>query len=143
MGQQLFFDRLDADLQREFGLSLTEYEVLVRLSEREGRQMRMAQLADAMAHSRSRVTHTVKRLEEAGLVARCKAVDDGRGIVCQMTDQGYAMLETMAPTHVGSVRDNLVDLITDEEMETLGRVWDKVADNLVAGHPEAEMRPSP
>ena len=141
MGQQLFFDRLDDDLQREFGISLTEYEVLVRLSEREGRQMRMAQLADAMAHSRSRVTHTVKRLENAGLVARCKAADDGRGIVCQLTETGYSMLETMAPTHVCSVRDNLVDLITDDEMETLGRVWDKVADNLVAAHPEAEMRP--
>ena len=37
MGQQLFFDRLDDDLQRQFGISLTEYEVLVRLSEREGR----------------------------------------------------------------------------------------------------------
>ena len=52
-----------------FGVSLTEYEILVRLSEREGRQMRMAQLADALAHSRSRVTHTVGRLEKAGLVA--------------------------------------------------------------------------
>ena len=141
MGQQLFFDRLDDDLQREFGISLTEYEVLVRLSEREGRRMRMAQLADAMAHSRSRVTHTVKRLEAAGLVARCKAADDGRGIVCQLTDKGFSLLETMAPTHVCGVRDNLVDLITDEEMETLGRVWNKVADNLVAAHPEAELRP--
>ena len=51
-------------------LSLTEYEILVRLSERDGRQMRMAQLADALAHSRSRVTHTVARMERAGLVKR-------------------------------------------------------------------------
>ena len=51
-----------------FDLSLTEYEILVRLSERPERQMRMAQLADALAHSRSRVTHTVARMEKAGLV---------------------------------------------------------------------------
>ena len=69
MGMTLLLDRLDADLRRHFDVSLTEYEILVRLSERPGRQMRMAQLADAMAHSRSRVTHTVARMEKAGLVA--------------------------------------------------------------------------
>ena len=70
VGITLLLDRLDADLQRSFDLSLTEYEILVRLSERPERQMRMAQLADALAHSRSRVTHTVTRMEKAGLVAR-------------------------------------------------------------------------
>ena len=67
----LLFDRLDDDLRRQHDLSLAEYEILVRLSEREGGQLRMAQLADALAHSRSRVTHTVKRMEDGGLVERC------------------------------------------------------------------------
>src|SRR5262245_26513579 len=58
MGMTLLRDRLDADLRRLFDLSLAEYEVLVRLSENDG-QLRMAQLADAMAHSRSRITHTI------------------------------------------------------------------------------------
>ena len=62
-------DRLDDDLRRACDLSLTEYEILVRLSESEGRRMRMAQLADALAHSRSRITHTITRMEDAGLVA--------------------------------------------------------------------------
>ena len=87
MGTTLLFDRLDNDLSRELGISLAEYEILVRLSEREGRRMRMAQLADAMAHSRSRVTHTVGRLEKADLVERIKSPEDGRGVVCAMTDQ--------------------------------------------------------
>ncbi len=69
MGITLLLDRLDADLRRGFDISLAEYEILVRLSERPQRQLRMAQLADAMAHSRSRVTHTVKRMELAGLVS--------------------------------------------------------------------------
>ena len=46
---------------------MTEYEILVRLSETPDHQLRMAQLAESLAHSRSRVTHTVKRLEDAGL----------------------------------------------------------------------------
>ena len=62
LGTTLLFDRLDDDLRRHRNISLAEYEILVRLSERDG-QMRMAQLADAMAHSRSRITHTIKRME--------------------------------------------------------------------------------
>ena len=88
MGMTLLIDRLDDDLRRSFGLSLTEYEILVRLSEADDRRMRMAQLADALAHSRSRVTHTVARMEKAGLVARSATPEDGRGIVVRDDRQG-------------------------------------------------------
>jgi DNA-binding MarR family transcriptional regulator len=140
MGMTLLLDRLDADLRRNFDVSLAEYEILVRLSERPGRRLRMAQLADAMAHSRSRVTHTVKRMELAGHVARTTSEEDGRGVVCAMTDQGYQLLERMAPTHVNGVRDYLVDLATEADFEALGRVMNSVADKLVVTHPESEIR---
>lgn len=140
LGMTLLMDRLDHDLQRMFGVSMAEYEILVRLSEREGRQMRMAQLADAMAHSRSRVTHTVGRLEKSGLVFRNKSPEDGRGVVCHLTDKGFELLERMAPYHVNGVRDNLVDLVKPDDFEALGRVMNAVADHLVAGHPEMEIR---
>jgi DNA-binding MarR family transcriptional regulator len=140
MGMTLLLDRLDADLRRNFDVSLAEYEILVRLSERPGRQLRMAQLADAMAHSRSRVTHTVKRMEAALLVARGSSAEDGRGVVCAMTDKGFELLEQMAPTHVNGVRDYLVDLATADDMAALGRVMNTVADKLVVTHPESEIR---
>jgi len=140
MGMTLLTDRLDADLRRNFDISLAEYEILVRLSERPSRQLRMAQLADAMAHSRSRVTHTVKRMELAGWVERTTSKEDGRGVVCAMTDEGYELLEAMAPTHVNGVRDYLVDLASDEDLEALGRVMNAVADKLVVAHPESEIR---
>ncbi len=140
MGMTLLTDRLDADLRRNFDISLAEYEVLVRLSERPDRQLRMAQLADAMAHSRSRVTHTVKRMEAAGLVERRESEEDGRGVVCAMTDQGFELLRSMAPTHVNGVRDYLVDLATCDDFEALGRVMNAVADKLVVAHPESEIR---
>ena len=140
MGMTLLLDRLDADLRRSFEVSLAEYEILVRLSERPNRELRMAQLADALAHSRSRVTHTVKRMELAGLVLRGSSAEDGRGVVCRMTDQGLELLERMAPTHVNGVRDYLVDLTTSEDFEALGRVMNAVADKLVVAHPESEIR---
>jgi hypothetical protein len=57
-----------------------------------------------------------------------------------MTDQGYELLEAMAPTHVNGVRDYLVDLASDEDFEALGRVMNAVADKLVVAHPESEIR---
>ncbi len=140
MGITLLLDRLDADLRRGFDISLAEYEILVRLSERPQRQLRMAQLADAMAHSRSRVTHTVKRMENAGLVERADSTEDGRGVVCAMTDEGYHLLERMAPTHVSGVRDYLVDLATSEDFAALGP-GDERRRRQARGHPPRERDP--
>ena len=142
MGVTLLLDRLDDDLRRACDLSLTEYEILVRLSERPGRQMRMAQLADALAHSRSRVTHTVTRMEKAGLVVRSSSPDDGRGVVASMTAKGYDLLSRTAPVHVSGVREHLVDLASREDFLALGRVMNAVSDNLVEAHPEMEIRRS-
>lgn len=139
VGMTLLEDRLDADLHREFGISLTEYEILVRLSERD-RRLRMAQLADSLAHSRSRMTHTVARMERSGYVERSVSPDDGRGIVCTLTDRGMALLEAAAPAHVQGVRDYLIDLVDPDDFAALGRVMNTVTDKLIAAHPEAEIR---
>jgi DNA-binding MarR family transcriptional regulator len=140
MGMTLLTDRLDDDLRRSCNLSLVEYEILVRLSEAEDRRLRMAQLADALAHSRSRVTHTVARMEAAGLVQRSTSPEDGRGILAAMTPKGHKLLVRVAPVHVNGVRQHLVDLVSAEDFEAVGRVFDAVSDHLVAAHPEMEMR---
>lgn len=139
MGHTLLIDRLDGDLRELHGISLVEYEILVRLSERDGR-LRMAALADALAHSRSRVTHTVDRMEKAGLVARSRLDDDKRGIVAELTPRGRALLERAAHDHVAGVRAYLVDLADPADFIAVGRVFDLVADHLISGHPEMEIR---
>lgn len=139
LGTTLLLDRLDDDLRRHHGASMVEYEILVRLSESDGR-LRMAQLADALAHSRSRVTHTIKRMEDAGLVQRTDSPEDKRGVVAVMTDAGRALLEEMAPTHVEGVRDHFVDIADPGDLEALGRLMNAVSDQLIAGHPDREMR---
>ena len=139
MGMTLLNDRLDADLRRHFDLSLAEYEVLVRLSENDG-SLRMAQLADAMAHSRSRVTHTITRMQRAGLVERATSCEDGRGVVATMTAHGRELLERSAHVHVTGVREYLVDLASAEDFAALGRVFDAVSDHLISCNPALEMR---
>lgn len=125
-------DALDADL-RSHGLDLAEYEILVRLSESDDRSMRMSDLAEATRQSRSRLTHTVTRLERNGHVTRAPAPDDRRGVMASLTDAGYALLERAAPHHVAAVRAVLVDVADPADFAALGRVMGAVMATPAAG----------
>lgn len=117
---------LDAEL-RPFGLDLGEYEILVHLSESEGRSMRMSDLALAVRQSRSRLTHTVTRMEKKGLIARVACPEDRRGVIAQLTDRGYTLLVEAAPAHVRSVRECFVDVVTADDFAALGRAMQAVS----------------
>jgi DNA-binding MarR family transcriptional regulator len=134
----LLRDQLSRELQQEHGLSLADYEILVRLSEIPDRRIRMSRLADATLASRSRLTHQVNRLEREGLVRREQCLDDRRGQLAIMTDAGFAALVAAAPTHVRGVREHLVDKLTPEEFAELGRASAAIRDGLAA---EQEIDP--
>jgi DNA-binding MarR family transcriptional regulator len=140
VGTTLLMDRLDRDLREMHDLSMPEYEILVRLSEAPDHRMRMAVLAGSISHSRSRVTHTVARLEKDGLVTRSACVSDGRGVEAVLTQTGFARLQDAAPTHVEGVRRFLVDLAGEEDFAAVGRVFNAVTDNLVEANPDADIR---
>ncbi len=141
MGTELLQHQLDRELRDEHGIGLSEYEILVRLSEAPEGRMRMALLAEAMSHSRSRVTHTIKRMQDAGLVRRQPCEADGRGVEAVMTAAGRRKLTTAAPTHVRGVREHLVDVSSRADFAALGRIFDEVSDRLLQGKPEdADIR---
>lgn len=119
-GTARLLDVLGHELEQDTGLSLGEYEVLVRLSEAPERTLRMSELAGELAHSRSRLTHTIRRMENAGLVERTPCLQDARGVNCTMTPIGYQQLVDAAPSHVMSVRRHLVEALSPEQMRALG-----------------------
>lgn len=123
---------LDRDLT-DFGLSLPEYELLSMLSEQDGDRARMSVLADLVVQSRSRVTHTAKRLEQRGWVRREPTPEDGRGVALALTSAGRRMVEDVAPVHVESVRANFIDLLTDDQLGTLHDAFAQVRAHLVPG----------
>lgn len=135
-GNALLNDVLARELDADSGLSLGEYEVLVRLSEAPGRTMRMSELADGLAHSRSRLTHTIRRMEAAGLVERTACREDARGVNATMTEAGWQRLVAAAPGHVRAVREHLVDVLTPEQLRALGSAMQAVTDAL-RGNPAA------
>ncbi len=111
---------------RPHNLDLAEYEILVVLSEADSRHMRMSDLALLVHQSRSRLTHTVSRLEAEGLVARERTCTDGRGVYATLTDKGMAKLVEAAPRHVESVRKIFIDAVTPEDFEAIGRAMSAV-----------------
>lgn len=129
-GTTVLMDRLDRDLRAKHGLSMPEYEILVRLSEAPGRAARMSELAAAVAHSRSRITHTIARLERGKMVQRGQCSDDGRGVSAVLTDHGFGVLEQAAHTHVTGVHDYLIANAGTDDFLALGRVMQKVVEVL-------------
>ena len=138
VGSTLLMDTLDRELRQAHGVSMAEYEILVRLSESPGRTLRMAKIAESMQHSRSRVTHTVSRMEKAGLIKRVAAEDDKRGVDAVMTAAGWALLQQAAHTHVTGVRAHFVDVAEQADFDAMGRLMDAVSDQLLAENPAFE-----
>lgn len=117
---------LDNDLQVH-GLQLSEYEIISVLSEAPGRRLRMSEIAELVVQSRSRLTHTAGRLEKRGWVRREACAGDRRGVELVLTEAGQAEIAAMAPTHVASVRGNLLDHLSREDFLSLGRAMAAVA----------------
>lgn len=127
--------QLDRELQRDSGIPHTYYEILVRLSEAPGRVLRMSELANASESSRSRLSHAVARLEEAGWVTRESCPTDRRGAFARLTDEGFTALAAAAPSHVASVRRLLIDQLTDEQLEQLRVISEIVLGGLRGSEP--------
>jgi DNA-binding MarR family transcriptional regulator len=117
---------LDAQLQKDAGLSHFEYMVLVSLSEAPGRTLRMSDLARMASGSLSRLSHVVSRMESRGWVRRESCPGDGRFINAVLTDEGWAKLTETAPGHVAAVRRLLVDVLSPEEFQALGAISSRV-----------------
>jgi DNA-binding MarR family transcriptional regulator len=122
--------QLDRELQRDSGIPHAYYEILVRLSEAPGRLLRMSELAAASESSRSRLSHAVARLEDAGWVVRESCSTDRRGAFARLTDDGFAALAAAAPSHVESVRRHLLDPLTRGQVGQLRYICETLLEGL-------------
>jgi DNA-binding MarR family transcriptional regulator len=130
---RLFTGEIDRELQHDSGLNHAYYQILVALSEAPDRTMRMSDLAALTLTSRSRLSHAVARLEEAGWVQRRSCPSDKRGSFASITDQGFAVLAAAARGHVEAVRRNLFDVLSPYQVQQLGEISAVLRDALRAG----------
>lgn len=130
---RLLMQTLDRQLTRDSGISFTDFELLVVLSEAPGRQMRMRALADAVTTTRSGVTRAITRLVDAGWVVRVECEDDRRGMLAELTDAGMRKLEESSPGHVEAVRTSMFDVLTDDDVDTFVRVYSAMRTHIQRG----------
>ncbi len=123
--------QLDRDMQ-PFGLSTHDYEILVELSEAPEHRLRMTELADRTAQSRSRLSHQINRMESRGLVSRAECEGDKRGMFAVLTANGAETIATVAPSHVASVRRHFIDQFPSGQLSELADACQPVVDRLRA-----------
>ena len=122
-------EALDDDLSAN-GLSHSDYEILVHLSDAEDRKLRMADLADKTILSRSRLSHRIKYMEGKGWVERQKCASDRRGTWAVMTTKGWNAIVKAAPDHVESVRKRFIDKISKADQANIANIFEKIEKNL-------------
>ncbi|QSE91405.1 MarR family transcriptional regulator [Rhodococcus pseudokoreensis] len=128
---RLLLQALDRQLTRDAGISFTDFELLVVLSEAPQRQLRMRELADAVTTTRSGVTRAINRLVEAGWVRRVECEDDKRGMLAELTDAGAEKLAAASPGHVAEVRRNMFDLLSPRDVVILGHDFGEMRAHLL------------
>jgi DNA-binding MarR family transcriptional regulator len=119
---------LDADLQRDQRMSLSEYTTLRMLSEAAGRRMRMSELAQACDMSLSGMTRLAAKLESLGHLERIPCANDARGFNAVLTDAGLTRLQEVWPAHLASVRRHIFDHLGDVDLRRLAGALAKIAD---------------
>jgi DNA-binding MarR family transcriptional regulator len=124
--------RLEDELRAATGLSMSDYHVLVTLSEAPQRRARMRELANRLVFSPSRLTYQISSMVKRGLVARRSCADDGRGQEAVLTDDGMAALRAAAPLHLDTVRACFVDDLDDAEIASLTAVFERLGPRLQA-----------
>jgi DNA-binding MarR family transcriptional regulator len=117
---------LDAQLEAAHGLPLTSYEVMLHLDDAEDCRMRMHDIASSVLLSRSGLTRLVDRLERDGYVVRATCQHDARGAFACLTEQGRAKLAEARETHLAGVRSLFLTQFSDEELDVLGTLWERV-----------------
>jgi DNA-binding MarR family transcriptional regulator len=135
--------RLNREMQGQFGLSISDFSVLVQLSEHVDARMRVLELARALDWEKSRLSHQLTRMQQRGLIERSNCNEDRRGAFVVLTDQGRATVEAAAPHHVESVRSLLFDGLSAEQVEAWDSISRAVLARLEAGCTGLEEAPEP
>lgn len=123
VGLQNYVDgALRRQLQRDGDLSLSDYEILVCLSESETGELRSFQIAEALQWEASRLSHQLRRMDDRGLLERRNCPEDRRGVTVVLTPTGRTAIEAAAPLHVAEVRRVFIDRLAPGQLDALAAI---------------------
>lgn len=138
--RQLFV-RFDQDLQQAVGMPRTYFEILWLLHKAPDDSLRMSDLASTTGSGPSRISHAVRRLEQAGHVRRELCTTDRRGWLTVLTEEGLAALTAAAPRYAESIREHLLEPLSLAKRNQLTSIGETLLDHLdESARPSAQPR---
>jgi DNA-binding MarR family transcriptional regulator len=126
------FELLERELDQRTAVPSLFYEVLAPLAEAPERRLRMSDLAAQSQSSRSRLSHSMARLESLGWIRREACQTDRRGAFAVLTDEGFSAIEAAAPVHAEGVRVHFFDQLDVEQVEQVRSISERVLEHLMA-----------
>lgn len=123
---------LDAELAREMGLNLSQYEVLLWLHDAPDHSLRMSELAAKVVLSPSGITRAVDQLERRGFVERRVCDSDRRGYLAVLTGGGKAELQRASSVHVRGIREHFTGRLDEEQLAQLATLLELVSSGVQA-----------
>jgi DNA-binding MarR family transcriptional regulator len=120
---------LGAELQAS-GLSPADYQVLLALTEAQGRRLRSSALAATIDWERSRLSHHLGRMERRGLIQRDECATDSRGAEVSLTSDGASAFRSATVPHARAIKRHFADALTTEQLEALADVLESLQRHL-------------
>ncbi len=117
---------LSAQLQREHGLTLNDYEVLLHLSRAEGERLRRVDLAESVLLTASGITRLLEGLERSGYVCKETCASDARVSYAKLTDEGHDKLKAAADTHLRGIDEQFLSRYSGSELATLAELLSRL-----------------
>ena len=109
----------NADLVADHGLTINDYEVMLRLAHAPDRRLRRVDLAEEVFLTPSGITRLLAGLEHSGWVERVSCASDARVTYAQLTEEGLEKLRAAAKSHVASIRILFSERFSASELEAL------------------------
>jgi DNA-binding MarR family transcriptional regulator len=112
---------------RGFGLDYARWRAMAVLNEEPGCSMQ--RLSDLTSVDRTTLTHTLRLMENEGLIARHERPSDRRSIAVSLTPHGCDLLLQILPTVLAQT-DLALDGFTPEEVDRMRQQLGRIVANL-------------
>jgi DNA-binding MarR family transcriptional regulator len=117
---------LNARLSTEHGLTINEYEVLLRLARAEDCRMRRVDLATELVLSPSGITRLLDRLGAEGLVEKAECASDARVTYAVLTEEGMSKLKAAGRSHRAAIEELLGTHLGTAQLRTLSEILERL-----------------
>jgi DNA-binding MarR family transcriptional regulator len=122
-------EQLSTALARTCGLSINDFEILLRLDQVPPPGLRLGELAPVVQLTQPSLSRTIARLAHRGWLTRAGASDDRRGVLVTITPAEQAVLRQAAPVHAQTIREFLLDPLTPGEQDLLAQALTRIAES--------------